>query len=73
MIKMVDDNEEAFLEALRIDLGKPLVEGFITDIAFVASEITPSARTARGRLGYCGKLGVRLFQHMKPVLIRKFI
>jgi aldehyde dehydrogenase (NAD+) len=39
MIRMLEENEEAFLAALRTDLGKPTVEGFITDIAFVTSEI----------------------------------
>ncbi len=39
MIKMLEENEPAFQEALRIDLGKPAVEGFITDIAFVIGEI----------------------------------
>ena len=39
MIKMLEDNESAFAEALRLDLGKPAVEGFITDIAFVIGEI----------------------------------
>ena len=39
MIKMLDENEEAFLDALKTDLGKPMVEGFITDIAFVTGEI----------------------------------
>jgi len=39
MLKMLDDNEEAFLSALAADLGKPRVEGFITDIAFVAGEV----------------------------------
>jgi aldehyde dehydrogenase (NAD+) len=39
MKKMLEDNEEQFIEALRVDLGKPVVEGFVTDIAFVLSEI----------------------------------
>jgi aldehyde dehydrogenase (NAD+) len=39
MIKMLDENEAAFSDALRIDLGKPTVEGFITDIAFVTGEV----------------------------------
>ncbi len=41
MARMLEENEAEFLEALRIDLGKPSVEGFITDIAFVTSEIKP--------------------------------
>lgn len=39
MIAMLEENEQQFLAALREDLGKPAVEGFITDIAFVTSEI----------------------------------
>ena len=39
MINMLEENEEAFLDALKTDLGKPMVEGFITDLAFVTSEI----------------------------------
>jgi aldehyde dehydrogenase (NAD+) len=39
MNKMLTENEAEFLEALRTDLGKPAVEGFITDIAFVTSEV----------------------------------
>ena len=36
---MLEENEPAFLDALGVDLGKPRVEGFITDIAFVTSEV----------------------------------
>ena len=39
MIRMLEENETAFLDALRTDLGKPTTEGFITDIAFVTGEI----------------------------------
>ena len=39
MIRMLEENEAAFSDALRIDLGKPTVEGFITDIAFVIGEV----------------------------------
>ncbi len=39
MVKMLEDNETAFLGALATDLGKPSVEGFITDIAFVTGEV----------------------------------
>lgn len=39
MIAMLEENEEDFLVALAHDLGKPRPEGFITDIAFVISEI----------------------------------
>ncbi len=39
MIAMLEENESDFSEALRHDLGKPMVEGYITDIAFVISEV----------------------------------
>jgi aldehyde dehydrogenase (NAD+) len=39
MVKMLEENEAAFLGALATDLGKPPVEGFITDIAFVTGEV----------------------------------
>ncbi len=39
MVKMLEDNETAFLGALATDLGKPSVEGFIMDIAFVTGEV----------------------------------
>ena len=39
MIKMLNENEVEFLAALKTDLGKPTVEGFITDIAFITGEI----------------------------------
>ena len=39
MIKMLNENEAEFLAALKTDLGKPAVEGFITDIAFITGEI----------------------------------
>ena len=39
MIKMLEENEAEFLDALKTDLGKPAVEGFITDIAFVIGEV----------------------------------
>ena len=31
MINMLEENEEEFLEALKIDLGKPTAEAFITE------------------------------------------
>ena len=40
MIAMLEENETEFLDALKTDLGKPMVEGFITDLAFVTGEIT---------------------------------
>lgn len=39
MINMLEENEADFLEALKLDLGKPTAEGFITDLAFVTGEI----------------------------------
>jgi len=39
MARMLEENEAEFLAALKTDLGKPGVEGFITDIAFVLTEI----------------------------------
>lgn len=39
MMRMLEENEAEFAEALRLDLGKPTIEGFITDIAFVTGEI----------------------------------
>ncbi len=39
MINMLEENEDEFLEALKIDLGKPTAEAFITDLAFVTGEI----------------------------------
>lgn len=39
MKRMLEENEEKFIEALRTDLGKPTVEGFVTDIAFVLGEV----------------------------------
>ena len=36
---MLEENEGEFLEALKIDLGKPTAEAFITDLAFVTGEI----------------------------------
>ena len=39
LVKMLEENESTFLEALATDLGKPSVEGFMTDIAFVTGEV----------------------------------
>jgi aldehyde dehydrogenase (NAD+) len=39
LARLLEENEADLLEALRTDLGKPPVEGFITEIAFVLSEI----------------------------------
>lgn len=39
MIAMLEENEAEFSAALATDLGKPAVEGFVTDIAFVIGEV----------------------------------
>ena len=39
MKRMLVENEQEFLVALRTDLGKPALEGFMTDIAFVLGEL----------------------------------
>ncbi len=39
IIDMLEENESEFIDALKADLGKPMVEGFITDLAFVTGEI----------------------------------
>lgn len=44
---MLTENEARFSEALRIDLGKPVIEGFITDIAFVLGEIEAMQKNLR--------------------------
>ena len=47
MVAMLEENEDRFSEALRKDLGKPTVEGFITDIAFVIGEIESMIKNLR--------------------------
>lgn len=42
--RLLVDSEAELLEALRLDLGKPALEGFITDIAFVRAEIAETLR-----------------------------
>lgn len=44
---MLSENEARFSDALRIDLGKPAIEGFITDIAFVLGEIESMVKNLR--------------------------
>lgn len=39
MIAMLEENETELSAALATDLGKPAVEGFVTDIAFVIGEV----------------------------------
>lgn len=39
MRRMLVDHEDEFLDALATDLGKPRTEGYLTDIAFVLSEL----------------------------------
>ncbi len=47
MLAMLSDNEAEFIAALRTDLGKPTVEGFMTDIAFVTGEIKAMLKNLR--------------------------
>ena len=47
MIAMLSDNEPEIIAALKTDLGKPAVEGFITDIAFVTGEIKAMLKNLR--------------------------
>ena len=42
--RLLVESEAELLEALRLDLGKPALEGFITDIAFVRAEIADTLR-----------------------------
>ena len=41
---MLEEHEAEFLDALRTDLGKPAVEGFVSDIAFVTTEVRSMIR-----------------------------
>ena len=47
MLAMLTDNEAEIMAALKTDLGKPTVEGFITDIAFVTGEIKAMLKNLR--------------------------
>ena len=47
MIAMLEENEADFSEALRADLGKPTIEGYITDVAFVVGEIKQMIKNLR--------------------------
>ena len=42
--RMFVEREEDLCEALRLDLGKPALEGYLTDIAFVRAEIAETLR-----------------------------
>jgi aldehyde dehydrogenase (NAD+) len=42
--RLLDERERELLEALRADLGKPAVEGWLTDIGFVAAEVDLALR-----------------------------
>ena len=44
MVALVCDNEGAILDALRADLGKPRVEGYLTDIGFVVTAVREMIR-----------------------------
>ena len=39
MVRMLEDNETELQAALATDLGKPVAEGYLTDIAYVVSEV----------------------------------
>lgn len=39
MVRMLEENEGELQAALATDLGKPVTEGYLTDIAYVASEV----------------------------------
>lgn len=39
MVRMLTENEAEFLDALHTDLGKPRLEGYMTDLAFVIGEV----------------------------------
>jgi aldehyde dehydrogenase (NAD+) len=36
---LVNENEQAFLDALKADLGKPALEGWITEVSYVAGDV----------------------------------
>ena len=44
MLALLADNESAILDALRTDLGKPPVEGYLTDIGFVTTAVREMIR-----------------------------
>ncbi len=44
LARMLTEREDEFLAALAQDLGKPALEGYLTDIAFVTAEITETLR-----------------------------
>jgi aldehyde dehydrogenase (NAD+) len=44
---MLAEQEEALLEALRTDLGKPAIEAFLTEIAFVRAEVDVTLKHLR--------------------------
>ena len=37
--RLLVDEEDRWIEALRADLGKPMIEGYLADIAFTVNEI----------------------------------
>ena len=45
--RMLAEQEEALLEALRTDLGKPAIEAFLTEIAFVRAEVDVTLKHLR--------------------------
>ena len=49
IIRMLEENEAAFADALRTDLGKPAIEGFI--ITALPAAIAPAAGTSSSWTG----------------------
>lgn len=45
--RMLTEQEEPLLEALRADLGKPAIEAFLTEIAFVRAEVDVTLKHLR--------------------------
>jgi aldehyde dehydrogenase (NAD+) len=44
LVALVRDNEAAIVDALRADLGKPPVEGYLTDVGFVVTAVREMIR-----------------------------
>ncbi len=51
MEKLLVENEDELIAALASDLGKPAIEGWVTDLKFTRGEITlqPAAGTGHRR------------------------
>ena len=64
MIAMLEENEAAFTEALATDLGKPDIEGYITDIAFVIGDVSVSAGGPNGHEALTEKAKAQVREHV---------